>query len=393
MIDRWAVLCLGLTQLISWGITYYLVGAFGDLIIADTGWSREVVYGGFSIALLTMGLSSSLIGSLIDRHGGRRIMAMGAIVNAAGCLGLAASFDLPTYFASWVILGLGMRLTLYDAAFATLAHLLGRSARRPMSQITLLGGLASTVFWPVGTFLAEGYGWRTALVVYAGISLVSLPLLGPLPSSPGPGAKPPNTSGSPHVPVPRAGLAAVLYALVVMAANFLNSGMSAHMIAIMTGLGLATATAIAAASLRGIGQSAARLCEVMFGAKVHPLSLNLFATLVVAVSFAAGYLAVATWQAAALFALMYGAGNGLLTITRGTVPLVLFDPSAYGRLVGRLVAPSFLLSATAPVAYAATITHYGEVGALLLSGSVATIGVLAALALLFALDRSQNGEV
>lgn len=153
------------------------------------------------------------------------------------------------------------------------------------------------------------------------------------------------------------------------------------MIAMMVGLGLSATTAIMAASFRGIGQSAARLCEVLFGAHVDPIALNLFATVVLLVSFVAGFLAVSTWQAAVAFAFMYGAGNGLLTITRGTVPLILFDPASYGRLVGKLVAPSFLLSATAPIAYAATITRYGEAGALLLSAAVATVGAFAALAL------------
>ncbi len=376
-----AVGCLGLSQLISWGVSYYLVGAFGGSIVEDTGWPREAVYGGFSLALLVMGLSSAPVGSWIDRTGGRPAMMAGSIVNAIGCAGLALATQLPGYFAAWLVLGLGMRLSLYDAAFATLARLLGRDARRPIGQITLLGGLASTVFWPIGSWLAEVLGWRGALLAYAGISLLPIPLLMTLPAPRARPAEPPAARTDRPASDRTRLIAALLYASIVTLANFLNSGMSSHMIAIMAGLGLNAATAVAAASFRGIGQSAARLCEVLFGAKVHPIALNLFATAILPLGFGLGLLAASTWQAAVVFAFLYGAGNGLLTITRGTVPLVLFDPSAYGRIVGRLVAPSFLVSATAPLAYAATITHYGEAGALLLSAAVAAICALAALAL------------
>lgn len=381
MMRRWAVFNLGLTQLISWGVTYYLIGAFGNLIVADTGWSREAVYGGYSLALLVMGLSSAPIGALIDRRGGRSVMIGGAWLNALGCLLLALGGNLALYFTAWFMLGLGMRMSLYDAAFATLARLLGSDARRPISQITLLGGLASTVFWPIGSALAETLGWRGAVFAYAAISLLAVPLLTTLPVASRP-TMPSSRSSSGRIQTPRRKVwAAGLFALIVTLANFLNSGMSAHMIAMMVGLGLSASTAIMAASFRGVGQSAARLCEVMFGARVDPVALNLFATLVLLVSFVAGFLAMSTWQAALVFAFMYGAGNGLLTITRGTVPLILFDPASYGRFVGTLVAPSFLLSATAPIAYAATITRYGEAGALLLSAAVATVGAFAALAL------------
>src|SRR5690606_11282039 len=149
VILRRTVLCLGLAQLISWGISYYLIGGFGEQITADLGWSRDLVYGGFSVALLVMGLTSPMAGRLIDRHGGRKIMIVGSALNALGCIGVAVSHDVTVYYAAWICLGLAMRLTLYDAAFAALARISGPDARWPIAQITLLGGLASTVFWPL----------------------------------------------------------------------------------------------------------------------------------------------------------------------------------------------------------------------------------------------------
>ncbi|MDQ3397153.1 MAG: hypothetical protein M3511_05165 [Deinococcota bacterium] len=161
--------------------------------------------------------------------------------------------------------------------------------------------------------------------------------------------------------------AAWLYALIAMLANFLNAGLSAHMIGLLTGLGLAASVSVWIATLRGVGQTSARLCEVLFGNHLHPLKLNLIAAAVLPVCFITGLLGGQFILAAIVFAFLYGAGNGILTITRGTLPLVLFDHHSYGAFVGQLLVPSFLLSAAAPVAYAFVIERFGDTAALYLS--------------------------
>ena len=384
MISRKTVLCLGLSQLMAWGVTYYLIGEFGGAIGADLGWSRDIVYGGFALALLVMGLTSSLTGRIIDRHGGRRVMALGSLLNAAGCLGLAVCHSLTVYWIAWIVLGLGMRLTLYDAAFAALARIGGPGARGPMSQITLLGGLASTAFWPFGQWLTEQLGWRPALVIYAGVALLTLPLFLAVPDGRHQDF-PAKTAAEICQPLATAPVDLLigggLYALIATFANFLNAGMSAHMIAILAGQGLAASVSVWIATLRGVGQSSARLCEVLFGHRVDPLLLNLLACLLMPLSFMAGLFSGQSVAAAVSFAFIYGASNGILTITRGTLPLVLFDHRSYGSIVGRLIAPSFILSAAAPIAYASVIDRFGEDGGLYLSAGCATVMLLAALLL------------
>ena len=175
-VGRRTVVYLGISQLVCWGISYYLIGVFGELIAADLGWSRTLVYGGFSIALLAMGLASPLVGRLIDRLGGARVMTLGSVLSALGIAGLALAHGVAAYYAAWICLGVAMRATLYDAAFASLARIAGPDAGRPIAQITLLGGLASTCFWPIGHLLAETFGWRGALLVYALIALATVPL-------------------------------------------------------------------------------------------------------------------------------------------------------------------------------------------------------------------------
>lgn len=375
-ITRKLVLLLGVSQLVCWGISYYLIGIFGNVMAADLGMSLAVAYGGFTAALLVMGLTSTAIGKAIDRWGGRPVMVTGSLLSAAGCLGLAGSTGVVGYYASWLVLGLAMRTTLYDAAFAALARLGGPQARKPISQITLLGGLASTTLWPIGQALADSFGWRGALVAYAVLALLTIPLHAAIPAEryerrvdPGAGVVRPDEERPP----PIAG-APVLYALIVAATGLLNSGMSAHMIGILGGLGAAPVAAVWIATMRGIGQSSARLCEVLFGARLHPTSLALFAAVLLVPSFLIGLASGQVLAAGIAFALLFGAGNGLLTIVRGTLPLVLFDPRTYGGTVGRLVTPSFYVSALAPLAYAVIIERAGEGAALLLSAALAAVG-------------------
>jgi hypothetical protein len=385
MIRARVVFFLGLAQLVSWGITYYMIGAFGELIAADRGWSREIVYGGYAASLLVMGLTSPLVGRLIDRHGGRRVMHVGALINAAGCFALAYVDGVVPYLATWAMMGIGMRMTLYDAAFATLARIGGPAARRPIAQITLLGGLASTVFWPLGHMLAEAFGYRGAIACYGGFALATILLHLMIPD--GHHRDIPKPVDEPPPPPPRAAagsalmLAASLYAFSAAATNFLNAGISAHMIGMLAGMGLAFGTAVWVSSLRGIGQSAARLVEVLFGRKVEPLNLHVLAAFLMAAGFAFGALSGGDTWAAIAFALMFGAGNGLMTITRGTIPLVLFDHRTYGAFVGRLLTPSFFLSAAAPLIYAVTVEAFGGQGGMVLSLAISSLIFVAAVAL------------
>ena len=383
MVTRRLVLCLGFSQLVCWGISFYLIAVFGDAIAADLHWSRAEVYGGFSASLLVMGLVSPTVGRAVDVHGGRPIMIAGSFLLALGCAALATAHGLFIYYAAWTILGVAMRMTLYDAAFAALARVAGPFARLPISQITLLGGLAATTFWPIGHFIAAAAGWRVACLAYAGFALLTVPLHMAIPSQ-----RYTRAADAVFVPArplaatrPERILAAVLYALVVTFTTFLNSGLSAHMIGIMTGLGVGATLSIWVATLRGIGQSLARLCEILSGSRLNPLALGVLATSLLPICFIAGVYSGVSLVAAVAFAFLYGAGNGLVTIVRGTQPLVLFDHAVYGSLVGRLIMPGFFLSALAPVAYAFVIDRMGDAAALVMSAVIGLLVFAAAFAL------------
>lgn len=383
MIAPRAIVCLGLTQLVGWGVTFYLIGALGPDMAANLGWNAATVYGGFSAAIVVMALVSPLAGRAVDHWGGHRVMPAGALLAAAGCAALAATHGVVTYFAAWMLLGVGMRLCLYDAAFASLARAAGPAARRPMSQITLFGGLASTVMWPVGHALSSWLGWRGAVLAYGALALATLPLYLALPRARY--AAPIKDAGQAGTGLARnkaeRRLAGLLYAAIAMLTNFLAAGNAAHLIPLLSGLGLAGAMAVNIAALWGVGQFASRLADVALGSRLHPLTLTLAVAALLPLCFGLALLSGGSLVALAAYALLYGACNGLMTITRGTLPLALFDFRSYGALVGALLIPSFLLTAAAPVAYAYVVEQHGARAAMGLSAGLATAILAAALAL------------
>lgn len=380
------VLCLGLSQLVGWGCMHYLIAVFGPLIGAELGWSAAHVQAGFSLALLVMGASSTFAGRWIDLRGGRPALMTGCWCGAAGCLLLALSHSRASYFAGWVLLGLGMRLALYDAAFAALAHLGGAGAKRAMSQITLFGGLASTVFWPVGQALADALGWRGALGVYAALlalcSLLHL-ALGPRRGVAGAAAGGAAAGATVHATVAVRGtrVDTWLFGLVAVLVLVMQTGVAAHFLALLRGLGWSAQTAVTLATLLGIGQLAGRAWVVAWGHRYDAVRLNLLPCALLAASYALALGVGGSLVGAGAFAFCYGAGNGMATITRGAMPLLLFDTSRYGRIVGAILRPAFVLSAGAPVAVALALQHWGHQRTLALGLLTGVLLLGAALAL------------
>ncbi|WP_225783226.1 MFS transporter [Xenophilus sp. Marseille-Q4582] len=349
---------------------------------------------GFSLALLAMGASSAFAGRWIDRRGGRPALMTGCGCGAAGCALLALSHASPVYFAGWVLLGLGMRLALYDAAFAALAHLGGTAAKRAMSQITLFGGLASTVFWPVGQALADALGWRGALGVYAGLLVLCALLHLAVPrqrheaAAPGAG---PAAAATAAAPVARATrLDTWLFGLVAVLVLVMQTGVAAHFLALLRGLGWDAQAAVTLATLLGIGQFTARAWVVAWGHRYDAVWLNLLPCALLAASYGLALAAGGAWIGAAAFAFCYGAGNGMATITRGAMPLLLFDTAHYGRIVGGLLRPAFVLSAGAPVAVALALQHWGQAGTLAAGLLTSALLLAAALGLAWRHGRRQR---
>ncbi|MDM0044972.1 MFS transporter [Variovorax dokdonensis] len=382
------LVCLGLSQVVGWGTLHYLIGLFAAPIERELGWSPTFVQGGFSLALVIMGLASYRVGAWIDRHGGRAAMMMGCWLGAAGCLLLAGAHGKTQFVVAWVFIGLAMRLALYDSAFASLAHVAGTGAKRHIAFITLFGGFASTVFWPLGQAMADAWGWRGALVAYAVLLALSSLLHLALPASrhrrendkasaqDASGARA-GTAGTPTAPVQGAYL---LFAVIALTVLFLQTAMAAQFLELLRGRGWDAATAVTLSMLLGLGQFAGRFSVALWAHRVDAVRLNLMPGAYLCLAFAC-YLTVGrTLWGAGAFAFLYGAGNGLATITRGAMPLVIFDASAYGRTVGAVLRPAFALAATAPMVFAFVVAQAGHtvaaVAALAISATTLAASVL-----------------
>ena len=383
-----AIVSLGFTQIISWGTTLYALGVLGKPIAADTGWSQSLVFGGLTVGLLVSGAVSAGVGRFLDRRGGRLAMSLGSILITIGLVLLAIVHDPYSYLAVWAFLGLAMRLTLYDAAFAALVQVTPSRGRRAISYLTLFGGLASTAFWPIGHVLNDAYGWRTTLLVFAAINLlVCLPLhvLGLARRETLAQAEYARATGNgetQHAGRPLEGatrtIAMVLFGAVAAASAVVMGALAVHLVPILEASGLLAATAVVMASFKGVAQVAGRIWDLTLARKWHPLDVGRVSVALIPLSFAVLMLGGATFSTALAFTLLFGVSNGLVTIVRGAVPLALFGTKGYGEILGILATPYLILAAVSPTAFALVVERwgYGAGEAVLLgAGLVSVLGM------------------
>jgi hypothetical protein len=379
-----AVPVLGVTQLLAWGTIYYTPVLTVPLIAAERGWSITFTMGGFSMGLFVGGLVAPTVGRMIDRYGGHRVMALGSLAGALGLFGLVYADRPLAFLAVWALLGLAMAASLYDPAFATLGRIFGIAARRPITLLTFVGGFASTLSWPATHFLLEAYGWRGTYLVYAALlALIAAPLHAfALPReraySPPPSAD--EVERRPAL-LPATGISFLLVAAAFAAYAFVPSALSAHMLAIFDRLGMDRGTAVLIGALFGPAQVLARLTEFLFAREVHPLAIARFAVALLIVAFLLLALFGLPVFVAALFAVLYGASNGLMTIARGTVPLALFGPSGYGALIGRIAGPSLVIQSAAPLVIAFVAERVSDPAGLAVIGAFGAVSLLAFLAI------------
>jgi MFS family permease len=311
-----AVNALGITQITAWGTSFYCLGVLAKPIVADTGWPLTTVFLGFTVALLVMGFISTWVGRLIDRAGARVVMCVGTIIVSAGLVALSQVRDPASYLVAWVIVGIGMRCCLYDAAFAALVQVTPTRGRKAISYLTLYGAYASTVFWVLGHYLNEAYGWRGTLIAFAAINLgVCLPLnwLGlayrdPPQDTAAAAATPIKSPDGPVLEGRMRVVGMVLFALIMSLNGFVFGIISIQLVPLLEAAGLAGATAVWVASLKGHGQFAGRL---------------------------------------------------VITIVRGAVPLALFGAEGYGAVLGVIATPILLVNAFSPAIFALLVDQFG----------------------------------
>ena len=383
LIGRWrAVPILGLTQIIAWGALFYPPVLTLPLLAADRGYSLTFAMGGFSFGLLVGGFVAPTVGRLIDRYGGHRVMTAGSLAGAFGLVLLVHASNPILYLAVWALLGAAMAASLYDPAFATLGRIFGREARKPITLLTFAGGFASTVSWPTTYFLLEISGWRGTYLIYAALlAFVAAPMhFFALPRE---RAELKAEKFEPGLIVPKLiparGFAFLLVAAAFAVYAFVPSALSAHMMAMFERMGLGAGTVILIGALFGPSQVTARLCEFIFARNLHPLDIARFAIGLLLFAFLLLGLFGVSAPIAATFAILFGITNGLITISRGTVPLTLFGPSGYGGVIGRIAGPSLVLQAAAPLVIAFAAERASDVVALAIVAGMTVVSLAAFL--------------
>ncbi len=340
---------LGVTQIVHWGGLYYTFAVLMPAIETETGWGRATLTGAFSASLLAQAAVALVAGIAFDRIGTRICMSLGSVLAGIG-LFLAGQVDsITALYAVWILIGVAAALTQYEAAFVAIAASFGQEARRGISAVTFAGGLASTVFWPLAAFLLAQYGWRESFTIIGAINLACAALH--IVFLPGPTHRGTQVSSA-----PRPGYtlqqavrmrAFWMFAAAMTLNGFLFGGIGAHTVPILHEKGIGNATLLLAA-LIGPMQVLGRIMEFTLGhrAPLRVVGLAALAAMPVALLFLA--LGTSIWPLL-IFVVVYGAGNGVVTIVRGAMPAELFGQAQYGAISGALSTPSSIARAAGPV--------------------------------------------
>ncbi|PKO34293.1 MAG: MFS transporter [Betaproteobacteria bacterium HGW-Betaproteobacteria-7] len=366
------VAVLAVAQLLAWGTLYYGIAFLAPAIAADTGWSPPSIFGAYSAGLLVAALLATPVGHLLVRHGGRAVMSTGSALAAVALMLMAASEGTGLFYAAWLVAGAAMATTLYEAAFSTLREQGGSDFRRVIGVVTLVGGFASTLFWPLTQGLVAELGWRTTALVYAGLNLAVGGCLSLwLPAYAGPSGSPVATTKPRTAPCRIVFPLAAAFACAALA----TSAVSAHLAAFLAGR--PDAIALSAMVLIGPMQVAGRWLEWRLAHRVPVRATGLLAFLGLALGLALlAWNATGVWTVFA-FAILYGAANGVLTVVRGGAAAEWLPEAGYAATLGALSTPALVARALAPLATASLLAVWGGAATLWLLVLSALAGLAA----------------
>lgn len=378
-----ATIGLGLTQIVGWGTTFLMPSVLGRHIERDLGLASEIVYGGITVMFGVGALFAPWVGRLLDRTGARTVMAAGSLVYALSLAALSFSQGLVSYLLCWAAMGIASTLALNTPASIALAQVAGARARQAIAVLAIVGGFASTVFWPVSEALELFVSWRGVLLIYAAMHLLVcapvhlLALPGRVPTGPQAAAG----ATAPAPPSEKSRQIFLLLAVSFSCGAFIFTGFIVHAIGVLRGLGHDPAAALLLASLIGPAQVAVRVVELVFGHRYAISSSALFAAAVLPLGLGLAWLAGGNFAIALVCLVGYGIANGLKAVLRATLPLALFGRAQFGTYLGRLALPQGIVSAAAPPVLAAVMTSYGAEGVLAVTFVVAMVALIATILL------------
>jgi MFS family permease len=376
------IAALGVTQIIGYGTLYYSFSILASDMAADFAWSTEWIFGALSAALLVGGLTAPWLGSLFDRWGAGRAMTLGSVIAAAALAACAMAPGKIAFVAALIAIEVAANVVQYGAAFALLVQLRPEVAQRSITYLTLIAGFASTIFWPLTAALHEHLSWQNVYLVFAALNLlVCMPLHAWL--ARGANSREPLHTAAPlrmeGILAPRSrrlGFALMVAGFALQ--SLVSSAALVHMVPLLSALGLG-ATAAVVGTLFGPSQVLSRLINMLFGRDLTPLHLAKIAAALLPGGVLVLILTAPSVPGAMVFAVIFGMGNGLLSIVAGTLPLALFGSEGYGRLQGKMMSARLITSAIAPFALALSMTWIGVIWSLAVTAGLGAIAVLAFL--------------
>ncbi|MDF1823706.1 MAG: MFS transporter [Verrucomicrobiales bacterium] len=381
-------------QLLSWGVIYYAFTALSGPMHTDTGWSRSLINGGLSLGLLSWGIFALPVGLWIQRRGAAGIMTVGSLTGGMGFAALGLVSDPWHFYLIWVVIGAAMATLLYEPAFAAVTVAFGNRYKQGIVLITLLAGFASTVFIPLSHFLADSFGWRNALLalgLFLAVTGTPLHWLGR-------GDRPYISNRKTSQAFPARGMLDVVFtfkndlsdrrfALLALwfttyAAAF--SGLIFLIVPAMTSSGAKAETLLGAIVLIGPMQVLGRLILTTCGMGLSSLHAGLWAMISITLSISFLLFLPPTPLWLTCFAVLFGIGNGVMTIVKGTAIAELFGRKRYAELNGAVTAPSMISKASAPFLLSVLWDYSANVSSVFISlMTLLAIGVIAIICLEF----------
>lgn len=388
------VIGLGITCTIGYGTIFYSFSLMSVQIEQAFGWSKAFIFGVFSIGLFAGGMLAPWIGRHLDRVGTRTPTTLGSLLVALGLAGLS-QVDSRFGFALAIIFVESLAvLVLYETAFVALTQLAGRQARVPITQITLIAGFASTLFWPFVAWMLEWLDWRQTYLVLASLHLlICMPIhwgiLRPQPRSRDEATFKASSSYKKVIYSPAQRRVQWLLAFSLGVGAFAIAAIQIHLFGLLAGLGVSTQQAVIIGVLIGPAQVAARVMELVLGKYVNPVVTGVFSLAMMTGGIFCLFFVPKGNVLLAVFAILFGMGQGLTYIIRGVIPLYLFGDIGYGALTGRLNGVRMILTAAAPLSFALLMEQGGSLAAL----SVLTVLLLLSIAALLSLQTLHRRSV
>ncbi|WP_337187272.1 MFS transporter [Phenylobacterium sp.] len=358
---------LGLGQVVAFACSFYLMGVLGDAVARDLSVSTAFVFATVSLSLAVPALVAPRVARHIDARGGKPVLLSSHVVLAAGLALTGVAGDGVGLAVAMAVVGAGQALGLSPTPFAILVQLYGEAARRPITGVALIGGLGSTLGWPLTAGFAEAFGWRGACFAWAGVQLLfCLPLSAWLC---------PRTRGGPRHDAATGAVrwdrTMIQLAVLFACAWFVSTCMSAHLPRLLAHFGLTITQAAAAAGLVGVAAVSVRFLEFTVLRRLNPVATTRAATLMHPAGVL-GLLAAGGQAGGAALALGQGAGNGMLAVAKGVLPLSLYGDRDYAYRSAILGRPALIAQVFGPTVFALALER-SPTGAVLMTSALCLV--------------------